>query len=392
MNTNPWEAILVNEYRVWDREPPAGILKALRDDPPFPLVTPHIQSILREAVEELSDGENTVLFDDHGVPSVMMRFSMLRTCDLLQDTSNPSPHPAFRLGRRILPEIWVGKYLASLWQGYPASLPLAQPHRCLRFDDAVQSARKKGNGWQLMPYQVHTALALSSLYQRTLPGGNNEKGHDFFCKDEKGELLGDLYLVRTGSGVPRWSHNGKPSGVWDLNGNLNEWTTGFRLMNGEVQVEEMHSLCYDSATWEENSPAWKALDASCRPVSPGSDDTLHYESCPEGIRLILGPGNHEIGNCAFQAVTLGEGVVPCDEMKLWGLYPPDPDEKAVLGWRWILPQGETLPLSGGAYLALDHAGIFFTGITKSRHADYTLGGMRLIWIDPRYLKEEGEDE
>ena len=387
MKRNLWEEILVHEYRVWQQEPPSEVIKPLHEaSPAFPAPA-WVEQYLREQVEMLSGGENTVIFDDAGIPSIMVCLPLTRACDLLEGETSDIPHPAFRLGERELPEIWVGKYLTSLCQGIPASLPMAQPQRYRRFDEAAQAARSKGRSWQLMPYQVRMVLALSSLQKGTLPGGNNEKGHDFFSKEEQGELAGDEFLVRTGSGSVRWSHNGTPGGVWDLNGNLNEWEAGLRLVNGEIQIEDMQALCYDDKPWSEHSSSWQALDTAGQPVTPGGAQTLHYEPCPGGIRLMIGPGSMDMGNCAFQDILMGEGVTSNCELKMWGLVPPNPAEKQVLGWRWVFPQGEALPLSGGAYLAVDHAGIFFTGLTKPRYTDYHLGGMRLIYIDPKHLKE-----
>ena len=46
-----------------------------------------------------------------------------------------------------------------------------------------------------------------------------------------------------------------------------------------------------------------------------------------------------------------------------------------------------MPLSGGAYKAIDHAGVFFTGITKPREERYQLAGMRLTYVDPRRFEK-----
>ena len=50
------------------------------------------------------------------------------------------------------------------------------------------------------------------------------------------------------------------------------------------------------------------------------------------------------------------------------------------GWRWISTKGERLPLCGGAHRVLDHAGVFFIGLTYPRTMDYELAGFRSACI------------
>lgn len=375
MARNDWSGLLYHEYRVFGQNLTRTSTGMLPDDPLTLQQSPSAREDLKGMIEQLSNGQNTVLFDEAGVPSVMVRVPLERVCDLVAGSVSDAPHPAFRLGGRSLPEIWVGKYLASEWHGSLASLPFGKPLRFPRYDEALRACYAKGPGWCAMPFQVRAALALKSFQAGTLPRGNNDMGYDYFHRVETGEPTGDG-TVLTGSGPLSWSHNGRPDGVWDMNGNLNEWDAGLRLMDGEIQVQDMASLLRGACA------EWHALDSRGQARAPGMPGTLHYEAVPDGIRLTTHPVEPGIGNCAFQDIRPEEGLEADDELRAWGLYPPRNTGDAVLGWRWVATEGEVVPLSGGAYRALDHAGIFFSGITKPGNRDYSLSGIRFIYANP----------
>lgn len=63
------------------------------------------RAALKAAVEALSGGENTVLYDDAGLPSVMVRIDARRY-------GGPAS-PAFTARGRAVDVVWVSKYLAA---------------------------------------------------------------------------------------------------------------------------------------------------------------------------------------------------------------------------------------------------------------------------------------
>ena len=384
MEKQCYARLLADEYRVWGlsaqeaTRKSADMLALCQSDA-------EAQAALKEAVETLSKGENTVLFDQNGVPSVMVRLKAVSGAELLEGCEDQTLHEVFRTDGESLEEIWVGKYLSGRWEGAAASLPMAAPTRYPSQDEAAEDCRRKGLGWCLTPYFVRTVLSLKSLKEGTLPHGNNDKGHDYFRPQEQGTPCGEG-LVLTGSGPCVWSHNGKPSGVWDMNGNLNEWDGGLRLVDGEIQYVPLRDMILDTRDAHGALP-WRAMDMAGCPVAPGTAGSLHYDVTNESICLTDQPVRPGIGNCAFQQIALKNGLEEADILKLRGLLPPTRDEGVVLGWRWVCAEGERLPLSGGAYKAIDHAGAFFTGITKPREERYQLAGMRLTYVDPRRFEK-----
>lgn len=342
--------------------------------------------LLKETVETLSHGENTVLYDNAGIPSVMVRISAMRCNELLEDCESCNFHPAFLAGEKVIQEVWVSKYLNCVVNGRAASLPMCRPQRIGNFDEAINLCRAKGANWLPMPFQLRMAIALWCRRQGFLPTGNNDHGQDFIHPEERGRSLEDGISL-TGSGPPGWSHNGNREGIWDLNGNLNEWDSGFRLMNGEIQLIGMGDLLMPDGDFSAESSLWQAMGAKGELLPVGIDDTLHYGISGGGIELSRGAGESGIGNCAFQDIRAQSGLKVPDAVRLWGLFPPAQGEQEITGWRWVDTEGEVMPLCGGAYGAVDHAGIFFAGVTKRRNEDYTLGGVRCVYVDPQALEE-----
>lgn len=89
-----------------------------------------------------------------------------------------------------------------------------------------------------------------------LPYGNNNYGKDsresnykaipsyLSSSDESSGYYADR--VATGTGPVTWSHNGALDGIYDLNGNVWEWSDGMRLVYGELQILENNNAADSS--------------------------------------------------------------------------------------------------------------------------------------------------
>ena len=332
---------------------------------------------LQAAVETLSGNRNTVVYDDAGLPSVMVRVPALREKDVLSQGSD-ALHPAFAAGGELL----VGKYQCSLTDNTACSLPMSMPMYGLSFDQAVQHCRRKGKNWYLMPFALRMAIALRCRRQGFLPHGNSRDGRSYLFPGETGLTDGGS-LAFCGSGPVTWAHDGTADGIYDLNGNLNEWDAGLRLMNGEIQIIPADALFTPDADLGLTSPLWKAVLETGALADPGTPGTLKYDAPQGHIRLtrsLLHPG---LGNDALKDITAEPGLTPPMLLRLLGLYPEDTRDGYELGWRWIYTDGETIPLCGGAYRADDHAGVFFAGMTYPRTKNYELTGFRVVYRNGR---------
>ncbi|WP_369347636.1 hypothetical protein [Acetivibrio straminisolvens] len=64
---------------------------------------------LKVAVEALTGGNNSVIFDVDGYPSIVVRFDKKQIADLITDGS-ASTHPAFIVNGVEVPAIYISKY------------------------------------------------------------------------------------------------------------------------------------------------------------------------------------------------------------------------------------------------------------------------------------------
>lgn len=206
------------------REAYTGVNRRLEEvfsggNPGKPWSQEHLQDF-RAAVEILSGGSNTVLVDEWGLPSVMVKISAFRNSDVLKEGTD-IVHPAFYAGGEAQEEIYISKFQNILIDGRGYSLPLRSPAYGMNFEQAVQACRSKGAGWNLSPFALRAAIALEAKKRGFLPHGNSDNCVDFFNREEHGQP-GEGNVVRTGSGPVTWSHNNSRDGIYDLTGNLNE--------------------------------------------------------------------------------------------------------------------------------------------------------------------------
>ena len=92
-----------------------------------------VRDPLRQAVEAASGGKNTVMYDDKGYPSVMVRIPRFNLEDI-DSSLGTGVHPAFIVHGRTISEIWIGKYQAKNVNGRACSLPGVNPTANIDFD------------------------------------------------------------------------------------------------------------------------------------------------------------------------------------------------------------------------------------------------------------------
>jgi hypothetical protein len=336
----------------------------------------------KAAVEHLSDGRNTVILDDIGMPSMMARIARM---DLEPLTGDSGVHPAFLLGGKTIGQVYVSLDQNIVRHGRAYSLPLQDPQSGVVLDEADAFCRAKGPGWGLMPFSLWAALALWCRKNGTLPRGNNFGGRDFFHREETGLAAADG-RVAPGSGPASWAHDGRPEGIYDLNGNVNEWQAGLRLQDGQIQILPGADCLLPGADISENSPQWRAIRLDGTLVAPNqaeAGDTLHYAGRDGRIILTAGLPPDGLGtfNCAFTDIRAAEGLAAPVLARALTLIPDALGLDYGPGWRWIKNSGECLPLCGGGNKADDHAGIFFVGMTYPRNHRYGLAGFRTVYVE-----------
>ena len=341
---------------------------------------------LKLSIEALSGGKNTVLFDDLGMPSVMVPFPKLKMSDLIAGGSE-NIHPAFSVDGVEKSVIYVSKYQNIVLNERGYSLPMRDPRASLNFDQAVAYCRNKGKGWSLTPYSLWSAIALWCRKNGTMPRGNNNYGADHAYGHEKGVPTyyesGKIARCATGSGPNTWNHNWMPDGIADLNGNVWEWCAGMRLMNGEIQIIPYANCMAADASMGASSTLWKAIAADGTLVEPGTAGTLKYNYVSGHIQLTSGditPEDTWRGD-TYQNMTLDSALTVPEIAKALLIYPDEPGGDYGGDGHYMNNSGERLPLCGGSWGNALAAGVFRVYLYNPRSGSSAYIGFRSAYCE-----------
>lgn len=341
---------------------------------------------LKLSIEALSGGKNTVLFDDLGMPSVMVPFPKLKMSDLIAGGSE-NIHPAFSVDGVEKSVIYVSKYQNIVLNERGYSLPMRDPRASLNFDQAVTYCRNKGKGWSLTPYSLWSAIALWCRKNGTMPRGNNNYGADHAYGHEKGVPTyyesGKIARCATGSGPNTWNHNWMPDGIADLNGNVWEWCAGMRLMNGEIQIIPYANCMAADASMGASSTLWKAIAADGTLVEPGTAGTLKYNYVSGHIQLTSGditPEDTWRGD-TYQNMTLDSALTVPEIAKALLIYPDEPGGDYGGDGHYMNNSGERLPICGGSWASASSAGVFSVDLNNPRSNSGASIGFRSAYCE-----------
>lgn len=341
---------------------------------------------LKLSIEALSGGKNTVLFDDLGMPSVMVPFPKLKMSDLIAGGSE-NIHPAFSVDGVEKSVIYVSKYQNIVLNERGYSLPMRDPRASLNFDQAVAYCRNKGKGWSLTPYSLWSAIALWCRKNGTMPRGNNNYGADHAYGHEKGVPTyyesGKIARCATGSGPNTWNHNWMPDGIADLNGNVWEWCAGMRLMNGEIQIIPYANCMAADASMGASSTLWKAIAADGTLVEPGTAGTLKYNYVSGHIQLTSGditPEDTWRGD-TYQNMTLDSALTVPEIAKALLIYPDEPGGDYGGDGHYMNNSGERLPICGGSWGSTSYAGVFNVNLYYPRSSSSAGIGFRSAYCE-----------
>lgn len=314
------------------------------------------------AVEALSGGKNTVILDETGMPSIVVPFAKIKYSDVISGGAQ-EVLPAFLVGGQEKAAVYVSKYGNVIINNRAYSLALKTPAANVDFDTAVKACTSKGAGWHLMTNAIWGAIALQSQSKNALPHGNTDNGKDSNHTDEHG--IGDS-ITATGSGPASWYTDNELAGIADLVGNLREWVSGLRIVNGEIQVIPYGNAMKYDCNMGENSTHWKAISSSGEFVEPRTAGTLKFAEYESNL-IITNADSVGAVTCgaAYSTIKAADGLEIPAIVKALGLFPNGGN---CPGGVCVNTSGECMANRGGNYTDGGHAGIFALDLDSARAA------------------------
>jgi len=343
---------------------------------------------------------NDLLYDDKGLPSVMVYVPKFKISDVITGGSN-SVHPAFIINGTEVDGIWISKYQNIVKGGRAYSLPCEDPGTNITFDSARQACEAKGEGWHLMTLAEFKAIALWCKKHGIAPKGNNNYGKD--SEDSTydgipttygtGADAGKIFHIATGSGPISYSHDGTLSGIWDLNGNVTEWQGGARLVHGELQILANNNAADADNSQAANSAQWKAIDGTDGSlITPNGFGTTtnslkldYVSSAWKWITGTISSSADSSRNCAFASVTADNTVCAAAQELLYtlGLLPDSSTATDYHGDALYANNAaeERLFSAGGHYSNGASAGVFVLFGNNTRSLSHGTIGFRAAFVN-----------
>lgn len=323
-------------------------------------------SDMKSAVELMSGGTNTVIIDDIGLPSIMVIIPKMLSSDLINDATETT-HPGFIYSDNItVNKVGISKYINTVINGRAYSLPFKDPTVNVSYDNAVMYCQNKGDKWTLMPYSLWAAISLWCRKNNKLPHGNTNNGAYISNAAEKGIISTDESIFKrtaTGSGPTIWFHNHTLNGIADMVGNVQEWCSGFRLVNGEIQV---HSSIIDDN--------WHAVNYLGDLIEPGSENTLKFNipSAESSLSIAYQSNSPDFDAPIYKKITdITSNIATIwDNQLLKELALIKPDSNSFPDSYYELDgfSGTKYPMAGGCYFSGTYTNIFgrsFSGSLNS---------------------------
>lgn len=361
------------------------------------------------AVRVLSGGTNEAIYNDVGLPSIMVRKGKKLISEVITGGSE-SVFPAFKVDGIEIPAFYMSKFLNIVHNGRAYSLPMqdpaassvatadrgAAPSNSVNFDNCKIWCEANGPGFHLPTIAEYSFIAQESRNRGTMPRGNNSYGKDHSAVWEKGiptitETSGDFrpQRVATGSGPVSWSDNWKEDGIWDLNGNVYEWQGAYRTVDGEIQIIPDNNAA-KQVDQGVNSTLWKAIMPDGTLVEPGTEGTLKWDylaPVPVGgtseyaFRLntvLTNPADNATANggISFHSLTAADGVNVPEILKVLSIFPNDPGGDYGNDRYYMRNIGERVAYRGGTWSHTSSAGVFYSFGSSARSYAYTGIGFR----------------
>lgn len=347
-----------SKSKVGDLAPDGHITESGYDSTGPTVIVP---DTLRASVEAASGGRMTVLYDDQGYPSYMVRIPAFNLEDIHSDFGT-GRHPAFTVGGTDKAEIFIGAHQAYVQNNRALSLPGLDPTTYVDWDQSHTYCTNKGTGWHLMTNWEWAAVVLWVMKQVTdgvlpdQPRGNTDYGRAHDEYQEVGTRQdGASYApgvnsgsgrILTGSGPAAWRHDFTLGGIADMVGNIWEWVGGAKIVGGALKMPN------------------------------DNDYTMAVSSYPDQDTTISDPGGW-----TNDPTTLG-GSADAARLRAALIKPATAVTNTTQGGCWVNTSGERVPRRGGSWIYGSGAGLGALNLSLPRSYSYSGVGFRPAFVAP----------
>lgn len=360
-------------------------------------------------IEQLTGGTNTLLYDNAELPSVMVKVPCF-SLDQVIPMAKKHVHPMFLTPNGPAEYIWISKYQNITDKGRAYSLPNQCPRNFISYKEALEYCQAKGPGWHLMTNYQWAGIALLCQSHGIIPRGNNYKGSDFFHPEDTCRLIPALMdktggPALTGSGPAAWSHNHTVNGIFDCNGNVAEWVSGLRMLDGKL-LWLIPEYSADPNAQKQDSSFWRAILPDGRFVPTDTPGTLHFDyTCPpppaggtSSFALTRSRSYPQYqyekpvldmdttyGHTPFSNFSSATGLSAQALLFLQSSCVFPLEDSCVPGDLYFRNHGEMAALRGGHWYHGKSAGMFWLNLAHKPEYIAKRIGFRCAWIPPEHL-------
>jgi len=329
-----------------------------------------IKDSLRAAVEAASGGHQTVLYNEQGYPGYYYVIPKFRYEDLGFDADlGTGLCTAFLVGGVEKSELFVGAYQAAVKDGCALPLPSFDPTVSIDWDAAKSACEANGAGYHMMTVHEWAAVALWCKANGIIPRGNTDYGraHDATYevgRRQDGENPGvssGTARILAGSGPAAWRHNHDYNGISDLVGNIWEWQSLLKIVDGQIMVATDNY--YDQLEAD-----WGAQDAYF--ANPSGTLTLQTGSTSGDTTTVDGVD--------WDDDTSFTSSVGSQLLKRLLIEPYGTD--ILQGHIWVNNAGERVPIRSGGWGYGSAAGLAALNLTSERSNSSSRIGVRPAFI------------